>query len=156
MVRDRNHLLWFSNLLNDITLCQQNHTTPNLDINIHTHITSKQNEITTHIYRWLLEIHRTEENPKSPLTGLVNGSHFGRPDLVRILESHYEDVKADIRERGKEGLKLDRRGRVEVGVFFCGAPVIGEVLADRCRILSARGLEDGLGIRYRFMTEVFG
>lgn len=161
-VRDRNSLLWLSNLLNRVSTSQQQqqqHHNNNLDIRLHTHITQgggrgRQN-ITTHIYRWLLELHRTASHPRSPLTGLLNPTHFGRPDFVRILDHHYEELREFqagllVRDDAEEG------DEVKVGVFFCGTPVVGQILADRCRMLSARGREDGSKVEYYFMMEVFG
>ncbi|KAL5356418.1 FAD-binding domain-containing protein [Aspergillus floccosus] len=157
IVRDRNYLLWFSDLLNTVSRAQIRHRTwedpPHLDIRIQTYVTQKRRKISTHVYRWLLEMHRTEDHPESPLTGLINPTHFGRPDFVDVLDRHYEDmlrVKAGMSKR-----ELDARGRLKVGVFFCGAPVVGEILADRCRLLSVRGRQDGSKIEYHFMTEVF-
>jgi dual oxidase len=152
-VRDRNHLLWFSDLLNSISNSQEWHhrhdPIPHLDIRIQTHVTQQRKSIATHVYRWLLELHRTEDHPESPLTGLVNSTHFGRPDFVKILDAHYEDMV-----KYMQGTAADR-DKLKVGVFFCGTPVVGEILADHCRILTARGSADGTGIRYIFMTEVF-
>ncbi|KAK1833052.1 PaNox3 NADPH oxidase encoded by the PaNox3 protein [Podospora conica] len=160
-VRDRNALLWLSDLLNRVSSSQQQHhgdkSRSNLDIRIHTHVTKGRgrDHVTTHIYRWLLEMHRTAAQPKSPLTGLLNPTHFGRPDFVRILDHHYEEMKAY-----KAGVVREDPGQedeeLKVGVFFCGTPVVGEILADRCRMLSARGREDGSKIEYHFMMEVFG
>ncbi|WWC98405.1 hypothetical protein V866_005296 [Kwoniella sp. B9012] len=169
MVRDKNHLGWFSNLLNSISKSQEYHRSsthhsqcvhPHLDIRLQTHVTAKRQLLITHIYRWLLELHRTEEHPLSPLTGLINGSAFGRPDFIKILDRHYEDMveyqrsTTQIRDENRPGSKL--KDIVKVGVFFCGAPMIGEILADRCRALNKRGKEEGVGIRYHFMIEVFG
>lgn len=95
-------------------------------------------------------MHRTEEHPESPLTGLVNPTRFGRPDFVKILDKHYDDMVEYLNYTHVE------REKLRVGVFYCGAPVVGEILADRCRLLSARGSSDGTGIEYMFMTEVFG
>ena len=156
MVRDRNHLLWFSDLLNRISRSQKYHhdrTTPeaphpHLDINLHTHVTQKRKRISTHVFRWLLESHRTEDHPESPLTGLLNATHYGRPDFVDILDGHYYDMVKFAKDQGLERLKI--------GVFFCGTPIVGEVLADRCRLLTARGEHEGTGIEYHFMIEVFG
>jgi predicted ferric reductase len=157
IVRDRNYLLWFSDLLNTVSRAQIRHRTwedpPHLDIRIQTYVTQKRRKIATHVYRWLLEMHRTEDHPESPLTGLINLTHFGRPDFVDVLDRHYEDmlrVKGGMSKRA-----LDTRGRLKVGVFFCGTPVVGEILADRCRMLSVRGRQDGSKIEYHFMTEVF-
>ncbi|WWC72805.1 uncharacterized protein I206_106769 [Kwoniella pini CBS 10737] len=157
MVRDKNHLTWFSNLLNTISRSQEWHrsnntnTFPHLDIRLQTHVTAKRKSITTHVYRWLLELHRTDEHPESPLTGLINPSHYGRPDFVKILDKHYDDMVEYKRLVGEtDGEKL------KVGVFFCGAPIIGKILADRCRILNKRGAEEGTGIQYHLMIEVFG
>ncbi|KAK6834125.1 hypothetical protein PG987_008819 [Apiospora arundinis] len=179
MVRERNQLLWFSDLLNAVARSQlrhhatgdsggeSNHDNCHLDINIHTHVTKKRKgaDISTHIYRWLLEKHRTPEHPASPLTGLINQTGLGRPDFVGILDRHYEDMekfRAYVRRRQKERREgTDDNGDVinkelKVGVFFCGTPIIGEILADHCRQLTARGRAEGTRIEYHFMMEVFG
>ncbi|KAK3312445.1 FAD-binding domain-containing protein [Apodospora peruviana] len=160
-VRSRNHLLWLSDLINRVSQSQQQSHHPkdnqprHLEINIYTHVTQKRDKITTHVYRWLLEMHRTPEQPTSPLTGLLNPTHFGRPDFVSILDRHYEEMKAfKARLVEKDGSQKDEE--LKVGVFFCGTPVVGEILADRCRVLSARGREDESKIEYHFMMEVFG
>lgn len=156
MVRDKNHLGWFSNLLNTISRSQiwhrshDQHAFPHLDIRLSTHVTQKRKEIVTHIYRWMLELHRTDDHPESPLTGLLNATHYGRPDFVKILDRHYEEMVKFRQETGCEEDKL------KVGVFFCGTPVVGEILADRCRLLTNRGEVEGTRIRYHFMIEVFG
>ncbi|KAK0710841.1 FAD-binding domain-containing protein [Lasiosphaeris hirsuta] len=164
-VRERNYLLWMSDLLNDVSRSQQWHRAhgpdagggpAHLDIRIHTHVTQRRSSIATHIYGWLLEMHRTDAHPESPLTRLLNPTHLGRPDFVTILDGHYEEMRrfqgvrrAEREARRREGYKL------KIGVFYCGAPVVGEILADRCRALTARGHEDGSKIKYHFMTEVF-
>lgn len=149
IVRDKNYLSWFSDLLNSISRSQLWHHQndaiphPHLDIRIQTHVTQTRKEISTHVYRWLLELHRTQEHPESPITGLINSTHFGRPDFVRILDAHYEDM---LRFRAQYGFDRDGDGdndRYRVGIFYCGAPVVGEMLADRCRLLTARGRQDG-------------
>ncbi|CAN8095258.1 unnamed protein product [Discula destructiva] len=160
MVRDKNHLLWLSDLLNHVSRSQQWHAAhdekQHLDIRIQTHVTQKRKNISTHVYRWLLEMHRTAEHPASPLTGLLNPTHFGRPDFVRILNAHYDDMlryKASLVEKEPERWKNEE---FKIGVFFCGAPLVGEILADLCRLLSARGRADGSKLEYHFMIEVFG
>ncbi|KAK6850022.1 hypothetical protein PG995_013855 [Apiospora arundinis] len=179
MVRERNQLLWFSDLLNAVARSQlrhhatgdsggeSNHDNCHLDINIHTHVTKKRKgaDISTHIYRWLLEKHRTPEHPASPLTGLINQTGLGRPDFVGILDRHYEDMekfRAYVRRQQKERSEgtddnVDVINKeLKVGVFFCGTPIIGEILADHCRQLTARGRAEGTRIEYHFMMEVFG
>lgn len=157
-VRDRNNLVWLSDLLNRVSLSQQWHAEhddqPHLDIRIHTHVTQRHSKIVTHVYRWLLEMHRTPENPVSPFTGLLNPTHFGRPDFVKILEHHYDEAKLfkSVMVEKEESAK-DKE--FKVGVFFCGTPVVGEILADRCRLLTARGRTDGSKVEYHFMMEVF-
>ncbi|KAL0942317.1 nadph oxidase 4 [Colletotrichum truncatum] len=224
-VRDRNYLLWIADLLNSVSRSQDWHRahegpSQHLDIRIATHVTQKRRDIVTHVYRWLLEMHRTDEHPESPLTGLLNPTHFGRPDFDDILDRHYEDMRkfrASKRRNGKvdggnattgdakpvnekdsgggqggsdsagtdekaknsngggngsaNGNSPDadpsaRQSRAEeeeeedeemkVGVFYCGAPVVGEILADKCRQLTVRGRHDGSKIEYHFMIEVFG
>ncbi|KAK4098459.1 hypothetical protein N658DRAFT_517950 [Parathielavia hyrcaniae] len=161
-VRDRNNLLWLADLLNRVSRSQQWHAEHDararLDIRLHTHVTQRRARLATHVYRWLLERHRTPENPASPLTGLLNATHFGRPDFVRILDHHYEEMlafrAATAGAGGQEGEERDDE-EFKVGVFFCGNPIVGEVLADHCHILSARGRADGSKIEYHFMMEVF-
>lgn len=165
MVRDRNYLLWISDLLNDVSRSQAWHRAnsdqSHLDIRINTHVTAKRKGIVTHVYRWLLEMHRTEEHPASPLTGLLNPTHFGRPDFDRILDEHYAEMlelKASKREAedGEEGQGGSEDGTMKVGVFYCGAPIVGEILADKCSELTTRGRHDGSKLQYHFMIEVFG
>ncbi|KEF62557.1 uncharacterized protein A1O9_00530 [Exophiala aquamarina CBS 119918] len=147
VVRDKNYLLWFSDLLNKIS-SESPTRNPNLDIRIHNHLTKRRKDISTHVYRCLLEKHRTEGQPISPLTGLIAPTHFGRPDFPKIMSDHYEEmVKLFAR---------DRMRKRKVGVFFCGAPVIGHALADLCHQMTLRGREDGTEVEYHFMIEVFG
>ncbi|KAF1847908.1 uncharacterized protein K460DRAFT_279063 [Cucurbitaria berberidis CBS 394.84] len=154
MVRDKNNLLWFSDLLNEVSRTQDLNRS-HLDIRIKTYVTQKRKQISQHVFRWLLEKHRTDECPQSPITGLVNPTYFGRPDVRAILEEHYTDMCKVLSERVNE--KDDRkRGEVKVGVFFCGPPVIGQQLADQCSQMTAKARTEGRKVEYRFMVEVFG
>jgi dual oxidase len=182
MVRDRNYLLWLSDLLNDVFVSQAWHREheeqPHLDIRINTHVTATRKDIVTHVYRWLLEMHRTDEHPASPLTGLLNPTHFGRPDFEKILDEHYEDVRrfracqrqgqrqqqghsdvADVVNGSSDANENSAYYKEEevfkVGVFYCGVPAVGEILADKCSQLTTRGRKDGSRIEYHFMVEVF-
>lgn len=147
IVRDKNHLLWFSTLLNQLS--GRDHS-PNLDIRLYPHLTKKLRSppVSLHIYRCLLEKHRTELQPISPLTGLIAPTHFGRPDFPKIMHQHYQEML--------ELFEKDKRRRRRVGVFFCGAPVIGAQLADLSHQMTLRGREDGSQIEYHFQIEVFG
>jgi dual oxidase len=153
IVKDRNHLLWFSDLLNSIyrsSFPDDNNHDPYLKIGIWTHVTQKRREITTHVFRYLLETHRTPEHPASSLTGLLNQTHFGRPCLATIMDQHYEAMEKLCRTQSRPP-----GAKTKIGVFFCGTPVIGYELADRCRLLTLRGREDGTRIEYHFSMEVF-
>ena len=144
MVREKNNLLWFSSLLNrahDLAACL---TRSGLELNLHTHITMKRKNISTHVFRYLLDQYRTPEAPVSALTGLKTRSLFGRPDLEQILHDFHEDMRKQEWLGGK------------VGVFFCGSPKIGRVLSDACEELTLKGRHDGTKISYKFMMEVFG
>ena len=152
IVRNGNHLGWFSNILNSISRSQLWHRTHkpdqlHLDIRLQTHLTQSRKDIATHVCRWLLELHRTEAHPESPLTGLINKTRFGRPDFVKILDRHYEEM---VKYRNENDVDEER---LKVGVFFCGAPIVGETLADRCSLLTARGRAEGTKVQYDFMTE---
>ncbi|KAK3112393.1 hypothetical protein LTR53_011389 [Teratosphaeriaceae sp. CCFEE 6253] len=144
-VREKNNLLWFSDLLNR-ALRRADHLPDAgpLALNIHTRITAKRKDLATHVFRYLLDSYRTPAAPYSALTGLNQPSHFGRPDFDAILERHFLDlVEAGRREE-------------KVGVFYCGAPVVGEVLSDSCHRLTSKARDMGLRIRYDFLMEVFG
>jgi hypothetical protein len=162
IVRDRNYLLWISNLLNEVSRSQawhrQHEAQPHLDIRLDTHVTAKQKNLVTHVYRWLLEMHRTDEHPASPLTGLLNPTHFGRPDFDVILDEHYEEMRSfwanrrQVRRRSSSSSGSSSSSsegddeELKVGVFYCGSPVVGEILADKCRELTTRGRHDGTRI----------
>ncbi|KAF2651888.1 hypothetical protein K491DRAFT_636730 [Lophiostoma macrostomum CBS 122681] len=165
MVRDRNNLLWFSDLLNSVSRsCSPDHPpnsplasssspSPALDIRIQTYVTQRRKAISTHVFRWLLEKHGTPDHPQSPLTGLINPTRFGRPDIAVIMESHYADMCKILAIRQHSNTNDNE---IKVGVFFCGPPVIGLQIADRCRALTARGRAEGRRVEYHFMMEVFG
>lgn len=156
MVREKNQLLWFSGLLNrGIEGAAPLAKHGNLQLNINTHITAKRKNISVHVFRYLLDSYRTEAAPYSALTGLKAPSHFGRPNWEEILDEHFEDVVRYLKARENRGGESAKQ-RVKVGVFYCGTPVVGEILYDRCQMLTARARHLGLKVRYDFMIEVFG
>lgn len=140
-VREKNDLLWFSDLLNRAAeLAEKNQ---NLTLNIRAHITAKRKKLSTHVFRYLLDGYRTKDFPYSALTGLRITSEFGRPNYETILTEYYEDMK----QQGWHG---------RVGVFHCGPPIVGEMLADQCAQITARAAAEGTGMRFMFHNEVFG
>lgn len=140
-VREKNDLLWFSDLLNRAAQLAEHNQ--NFTLNIRAHITAKRKKLSTHVFRYLLDSYRTEEFPNSALTGLRIKSEFGRPDYEAILKAYYKDMK----EQGWRG---------RVGVFHCGPPIVGEMLADQCAQITARAAAEGTGMRFMFHNEVFG
>ena len=149
MVRERNSLRWLSSLLNRVHDLAAGLDHNELELNIATHITAKKKNISEHIFRYLLDSYRTKSAPFSALTGLKARSNFGRPDLETILNDYYRDEVARMKLEGTWG-----KGQ-KVGVFFCGNPQIGRVLADTCAKLTAMGRADGSKVRFVFMMEVF-
>jgi predicted ferric reductase len=148
IVRDQSHLHWFSSLLNRISSSHGNsHRDSRLDIRLAYHLTTKRKDLPTHVFHALLEQHRTPESPTSPLTGLIAPTHFGRPDFEKILNRHYEEMM--------ELFARDVKRRRRVGVFFCGAPILGRILVDLCRQMTLRGREDGSLVEYHSLVEVF-
>jgi hypothetical protein len=149
LVREKNHLLWFSDLLNRAVDFSSDTPPGTLDLNIHTHITMKRQKTSSHVFLYLLDAFRTPSVRVSALTGLRSRSDFGRPDFETILGNFHEDVSKSI-----------ANGAAPVGekiaVFFCGSPVIALVLSDLCDQLSFRGRTEGTGIRWDFRMEVFG
>jgi predicted ferric reductase len=149
MVREKNYLLWFSDLLNRAYDLAESLPAGTLELNIQPHITMKRENISTHVFRYLLDAYRTPTTPVSALTGLKARSAFGRPDFEDILERFHEDVR-------KEIVAGELEAGEKIGVFFCGAPVVGQVLSDVCHELTIRGRGDGSKIRWDFRIEVFG
>jgi dual oxidase len=161
--------MWFSDLLNEVSRAQDLDSS-HLDIRVQTYVTQKRKNISQHVFRWLLEKHRTDDHPYSPITGLVNPTHFGRPDIRGIMEQHYSDMCKVLTEKtlstnekpngGRRMSKIRRTSMVDdevkIGVFFCGPPVIGQQLADQCSQMTAKARNEGRKIEYRFMIEVFG
>lgn len=140
-VREKNDLLWFSDLLNRASELAEKHQ--NFTLNIRAHITAKRTKLSTYVFRYLLDGYRTKQFPFSALTGLRINSEFGRPDYQTILEEYYQDMKS----QGWHG---------RVGVFHCGPPIVGEMLADQCAQITARAAVEKTGIRFMFHNEVFG
>ena len=108
ILRERHYIDWFSSLLNKISQGEHN---PNLDIKLYNWVTKKRKALVPHVYRWLLERHRTEDHPYSPLTGLIAPTHFGRPDFAKILDKHYEEMLVLFAR--------DKERKRKVCVFFC-------------------------------------
>lgn len=190
LVRSQNNLQWFSNLLNRAIALR----IPGLDLQVHTYITSppsaSSSKMSTHVFRYLLDSYRAPESPYSALTGLIQPSRFGRPDMEGILEAHFRGLceRSEQRERNErrsrshsrsrsrshsrprshsqngenyEFPKKDKKKKLLVGVFFCGAPALGLVLRDKCRELTTRGYSGvggvpGVKVKYEFRMEVFG
>ena len=163
-MRDHHYISGLSDLLNEISRSQKLNREPqrtsDLDIRISTHFTVKYGDIVTYVFSWPLEMGRTEDNPTSLLTGLLNDTYFGRPDFDKILEDHYERMRKTLssenRANGIQNKKEAREsGSCRVGVFYCDAAEVGVVLADKCNELTFRGQNDGSKIEYYFMVEVF-
>jgi len=49
------------------------------------------------------------EHPASPLTGLLNPTHFGRPDLTKIMDEHYESMLKLFKDAGEKGDRKKRK-----------------------------------------------
>lgn len=181
IVRNGRYLTWLTDLLNEVSASKQNqHDHDNygqqqraasrLDIRISTHVTAKHKNIVCYIFSWLLETRRSHDHPASQLTGLLNTTYFGRPDFDYILDQHYDDMKelnmqyGTLSPGGNNSGKSSSNDKCtgssvpssrKVGVFYCGAPEVGALLADKCSQLNRRGQEDGSRLSYYFMVEVF-
>ncbi|KAF1823942.1 uncharacterized protein K489DRAFT_316081 [Dissoconium aciculare CBS 342.82] len=152
IVRDQSHLHWFASLLNRISSAPgdaSSSCSSHLDIRLNYHLTTKRKDLPTHVFHALLEkTHRTTPlHPLSPLTGLIAPTHFGRPDFEIILNDHYAEMMALFAR--------DPKRKRRVGVFFCGAPILGRILVDLCHQMTLRGREDGSLVEYHSLVEVF-
>jgi hypothetical protein len=98
--------------------------------------------LSAHLFRYLVDQYRTPEAPYSALTGLKAKSHFGRPDLSRIFDSFYTDMK-------------NERFKGQVGVFFCGASQMAREIVDRLKVVNAKAQSEDSKIQFVFQNEVF-
>ena len=71
------------------------------------------------------------------------------------MEDHYSDMCKVLSRRLQEK-HSKKDDEINVGVFFCGPPVIGQQIADQCSQMNAKARNEGRKIEYRFMIEVFG
>jgi respiratory burst oxidase len=149
IVREKNSLLWFSDLLNRTYDLSRTLPPGTLDLNLHTHVTLARTTVSEHIFRYLLDTYRTERNPVSALTGLKSRSHFGRPDFESILRAFHDDIRHEI----KQG--VTQKGQ-KIAVFYCGGQALGSILSDLCYDLTMKGRQDGSASRWDFRMEVFG
>ena len=104
-VREKNDLLWFSDLLNRAAVLTESYLGQKLTLNINAHVTAPSMSISTHVFRYLLDSYRTEDCPVSALTGLRATSHFGRPDYNKVLKAFYEEMREE-EWQGKVGVFL--------------------------------------------------
>lgn len=144
IVREREDLLWFSSLLNRAHDLSRALPPSSLNLKINTYITDRHKDLSTYIFRYLLDSYRSPAAPCSPLTGLKMPSQLGRPDVGAILADFHQEMKRIGWTGGK------------VGVFFCGNSHIGRLLAETCTRLNLAARKDGTRIKYVFMMEVFG
>lgn len=149
-VRDKASLLWFASLLNRAHDLSRTLPRNSLELSLTTHITTTRRNISTHVFRYLLDGYRTPSAPVSALTGLKTRSRFGRPDFESILADFYREEVRRMEAQGTVG----EGGKV--GVFFCGSPKLGRVISDACAELTARARAEGTKVRFMFMMEVFG
>ncbi|QDS73101.1 hypothetical protein FKW77_000663 [Venturia effusa] len=118
LVREKNYLLWFSDLLNRAHDHAKEMPAEELSLNIRTHITMKRKKLSTHIFRYLLDAYRTPTHPVSALTGLKTRSEFGRPDFEKILGQFHEEVKSDVERAGGS-----KKPFATITFFFKGFPL---------------------------------
>jgi dual oxidase len=71
------------------------------------------------------------------------------------MEEHYSDMCKVLSKRLQEN-HSKKDDEINVGVFFCGPPVIGQQIADQCSQMNAKARNEERKIEYRFMIEVFG
>lgn len=88
-------------------------------------------------------------------------SHSERRSRSRSHSRPHSHSQNDDNGETYEFPKKDKKKKLLVGVFFCGAPALGLVLRDKCRELTTRGYSGGVGgsgvkVKYEFRMEVFG
>ncbi|KAF2170159.1 hypothetical protein M409DRAFT_51911 [Zasmidium cellare ATCC 36951] len=81
---------------------------------------------------------------KDPLTELNSRTNFGRPDFNRLLVAMREGILNQSYIAG-----LDRGGRTDVGVYFCGPNVAARDIKKACKEATVRQ------VNFRFWKEHF-
>lgn len=157
VARDASVFSWFATLLNQVASIERG-------LRISTYLTAKPTGVLEHVFSVLvdrgvdtLEHAKGSKPPNfitSPLTGLNNPTHFGRPDFGEILERNQSAVPADFKGTiGNFILFLTNVAQlIPIGVFFCGPKYVGMELADRCKVMSTHSDQE---VTWEFIGEVF-
>ncbi|KAL6050426.1 Cytochrome b-245 beta chain [Balamuthia mandrillaris] len=108
VTRDKNAFEWFFELLSALEAENINNF-----LEIHAYLTSVRN---TKAAKELIAEEEEEDDGRDPFTGLMAGTHYGRPDLNAIFEDKTQNHPND-----------------RIGVFFCGPRVMSKMLYKSCR-----------------------
>ncbi|XP_033636875.1 NADPH oxidase 5-like [Asterias rubens] len=116
ITRQQRSFEWFLSLLNHIEMEQQEMASSRRFIDINLYMTSalgKNDMKAIGLHMALDLIHKKKQ--RDTITGLMTRTQAGRPD--------WDQVFAD----------LARQNRGKITVFFCGAPILGEVIKRKCQ-----------------------
>lgn len=139
--RDTTSFEWFQALLSSLEAQSMSMTgagSPEF-LRIHTYLTQKMDVDTAQ--NIVLNSVGTE---KDPLTELASRTNFGRPDFNRLFVGMREGILNQSYIAG-----LDKGGRTDVGVYFCGPNVAAREVKRACKEATAKE------VKFKFWKEHF-
>lgn len=140
--RDTTSFEWFQALLSSLEAQSMSMTGSGSQtefLRIHTYLTQKMDVDTAQ--NIVLNSVGTE---KDPLTELASRTNFGRPDFNRLFVGMREGILNQNYIAG-----LDKGGRTDVGVYFCGPNVAAREVKRACKEATAKE------VKFKFWKEHF-
>ncbi|CZT22396.1 probable cytochrome b-245 heavy chain subunit beta) [Ramularia collo-cygni] len=140
--KDTTSFEWFQALLSSLEAQSMSMTGAGSQtefLRIHTYLTQKMDVNTAQ--NIVLNSVGTE---KDPLTELASRTNFGRPDFNRLFVGMREGI---LNQSYIDG--LDKRGRTDVGVYFCGPNVAAREVKSACKEATAKD------VKFKFWKEHF-
>ena len=140
--RDTNSFEWFQALLSSLeaqSLDMKGSGAEQEFLRIHTYLTQRVDVDTAQNI-----VLNSVGADKDPLTELNSRTHFGRPDFSRLLVAMREGI---FNQKYLPG--LDRGGKCEVGVYYCGPNIAARDIQRACRQATYKN------VRFKFWKEHF-
>ncbi|EME46103.1 hypothetical protein DOTSEDRAFT_70188 [Dothistroma septosporum NZE10] len=140
--KDTTSFEWFQALLSSLEQQSTGMSGPGSHqefLRIHTYLTQKMDVDTAQNI-----VLNSVGTDKDPLTELNSRTNFGRPDFNRLLVAMREGILNQSYIAG-----LDRGGRTDVGVYFCGPNVAARDIKRACKEATVEQ------VKFRFWKEHF-
>ncbi|PPJ54772.1 hypothetical protein CBER1_04041 [Cercospora berteroae] len=143
--RDTTSFEWFQALLQSLEMQSSNMSGGEAGgqqefLRIHTYLTQRMDVDTAQNI-----VLNSVGTDKDPLTELSSRTNFGRPDFNRLFVAMREGI---MNQKYLAGIQ-DRKGKAEVGVYFCGPNVAARDIKKACKQATVPG------VKFKFWKEHF-